>query len=268
MMRRSIVAALTLFLVAASAVGVFAQRRGFFRGPIDAPIDKAPPYDGKFIFARLKFTTGAGGYYFFGLPAWAHGYIPIPQRGENSRSEDDLVKILKAVTDMGIHVDGTKVVDVGDPELFQYPITYATEAGYMELSDKDVANLREYLLKGGFIIFDDFRAPYDWQPFADNMRRMFPNEQLVQLDVSHPIFHSFFDIKTLDFQQAYDRGGPAQFWGLFPNNDRSKPLRLIANFNNDVSQYWQWSDTGYAPVDLSNEAYKLGVNYIIYGLTH
>ena len=74
--------------------------------------------------------------------------------------------------------------------------------------------------------------------------------------------------QTLDFQQAYDRGGPAQFWGLFPNNDHSKPLRLIANFNNDVSQYWQWSDTGFAPVDLSNEAYKLGVNYIIYGLTH
>jgi hypothetical protein len=266
LMRRSIVAALTLLLVVTCAAGVFAQRRGFFRGPIDAPIDKAPPYDGKYTFARLKFTTGPGGYYFGGLPAWAHGYIPI--RGETIRSEDAFVKILNAVSNMNPHMDGSRVVDVSDPDLFLYPVTYATEPGFMELSDKDVVNLREYLLKGGFIIFDDFRAPYDWEPFQENMRRLFPNEQLVQLDITHPIFHSFFDIKTLDFVQAYDRGGPAQFWGLFPNNDRTKPLRLIANFNNDVSQYWQWSDTGYVPVDLSNEAYKLGVNYVIYGLTH
>ena len=264
-MRRSAVIALTLFLVVASAVGALAQRR-WFGGPVDAPISKAPAYDGKFVFARLKFTTGPGGYYFGGLPAWAHGYIPI--RGETIRSEDAFVKILNAVSNMAPHLDGSKVVDVSDPELFQYPVTYATEPGFMELSDKDVANLRDYMLKGGFVIFDDFRAPYDWEPFSENIRRMFPNEQLQQLDITHPIFHSFFDIKTLDFVQAYDRGGPAQFWGLFPNNDRTKPLRLIANFNNDVSQYWQWSDTGFAPVDLSNEAYKLGVNYVIYGMTH
>ena len=266
-MRRFLVAGLTLFIVAGSAVGVVAQRRWFQQTPVDAPIDKAPPYDGKFTFARLKFTTGPGGYYFFGLPAWAHGYVPIPQRGENTRSEDDLDKILNAVSDISIHLDGTKVVDVGDPELFQYPVTYVTEAGFMELTDKEVANLRLYLQKGGFIIFDDFRGQ-DWYNFSENMKRVFPNEQLVQLDVTHPIFHSFFDIKTLDFEQAYDRGGPAQFWGMFPNNDRSKPLRLIANFNNDVSQYWQWSDSGFAPVDLSNEAYKLGVNYVIYAMTH
>jgi len=264
-MRRWHIAGLTALLIVASAAGVFAQRRGFFRGPVDAPIDKAPPYDGKLTFARLKFTTGPGGYYYGGLPAWAHGYIPIR---EGIRAETAFTKILNAVTNMNSHIDGTKVVDVGDPELFQYPVVYATEAGYMELSDKDVANLRDYLQKGGFLILDDFRAPYDWGPFAENVRRMFPNEQLVQLDLAHPIFHSFFDIKTLDFVQAYDRGGPAQFWGLFPNNDHTKPLRLIANFNNDVSQYWEWSDTGFMPVDLSNEAYKLGVNYIIYGLTH
>jgi len=264
-MRRWHIAGLTALLIVASAAGVFAQRRGFFRGPVDAPIDKAPPYDGKFTFARLKFTTGPGGYYYGGLPAWAHGYIPIR---EGIRAETAFTKILNAVTNMNPHIDGTKVVDVGDPELFQYPVVYATEAGYMELSDKDVANLRDYLQKGGFLILDDFRAPYDWEPFAENVRRMFPNEQLVQLDLAHPIFHSFFDIKTLDFVQAYDRGGPAQVWGLFPNNDHTKPLRLIANFNNDVSQYWEWSDTGFMPVDLSNEAYKLGVNYIIYGLTH
>jgi Domain of unknown function (DUF4159) len=264
-MRRWVIPGLTALLVVAAGAGVLAQRR-WFGGPVDAPIDKAPPYDGKYVFARLKFTTGPGGYYFGGLPAWAHGYIPI--RGENIRSEDAFVKILNAVTNMSPHLDGTKVVDIGDPELFQYPVVYATEPGFMELSDKDAQNLHEYLMKGGFIIFDDFRAPYDWEPFQQSMQRVLPGERLVQLDVNHPIFHSFFDIKTLDFVQAYDRGGPAQFYGIYQNNDPHKPLRLIANFNNDVSQYWQWSDTGFVPVDLSNEAYKLGVNYVIYGMTH
>jgi hypothetical protein len=263
-MRRLARPLFVLVIIAAAAAGVVAQRR-WNMSPIDAPIDKAPPYDGKFTFARLKFTTGPGGYYFGGLPAWAHGYIPI--RGETIRSEDSLIKILNAVSNVNVHLDGTKVVDVSDPELFEYPVVYATEPGFMELSDKDVVALREYLQKGGFIIFDDFRAQ-DWYNFSENMRRVLPNEELVQLDVKHPIFHSFFDIQTLEFQQAYDRGGPAQFWGMFPKNDRSKPLRLIANFNNDVSQYWQWSDTGFVPVPLSNEAYKLGVNYVIYGMTH
>jgi hypothetical protein len=263
-MRRSVVAGLAAFLIVASAAGVLAQRR-WFGGPVDAPIDKAPPYDGKFTFARLKFTTGPGGYYYGGLPAWAHGYIPIR---EGSRAESSFVKILNAVTNMNPHIDGTRVVDVADPELCQYPVVYATEPGFMQLTDAEAQALGAYLKKGGFLIFDDFRAPYDWEPFRESMSRALPGENLVKLEITHPIFHSFFEITTLNFVQAYDRGGPAEFYGIFANNDTSKPLRLIANFNNDVSQYWEWSDTGIAPIDLSNEAYKLGVNYIIYGMTH
>jgi hypothetical protein len=262
-MRRWLPPALTTALLIVLASPALAQR--FRSSPVDVPIDKAPPYDGRFVFARLKFTTGPGGYYYGGLPAWAHGYIPIR---EGSRAETNLIKILDAVTNMHPHVDGTRVVDVSDPELFEYPVVYATEPGFMQLSDTDVVALREYLEKGGFVIFDDFRAPYDWPNFTESMRRVFPNEQLVQLTLDHPIFHSFFEIATLDFKQAYDRGGPAQFYGMFPNNDHSRPLRMIANFNNDVSQYWEWSDTGFAPIDLSNEAYKLGVNYVIYAMTH
>jgi hypothetical protein len=263
-MRRSIVAGLTAVLMAASAAGVLAQRR-WFGGPVEVAIDKPPAYDGQFIFARLKFTTGPGGYYFRGLPAWAHGYIST---SEGRRSETNLVKILNSVTNMRPHVDGTRVVDVGDPELFNYPIVYVTEAGFMELTDKEVLNLRAYIQKGGFIIFDDFRDPYDGPKFAETMRRVLPDETAVPIPLEHPIFHSFFEIQTLDFKQAYDRGGPARFLGMFEHNDPTKPLQMIINYNNDVSEYWEYSDTGFAPIDLSNEAYKLGVNYVIYAMTH
>jgi hypothetical protein len=264
-MRRWLRSVLTAALFVALAASASAQRGGrFWSSPIEVPIDKAPPYDGRFVFARLKYKTGPGGYYFRGLPAWAHGYHSALQ---GHRSEASLTKILNSVTNMNPHLDGTRVVDVADPELFMYPIVYVTEAGYMSLDDKDVANLRDYLRKGGFMIFDDFRGDYDWQNFTASLQRVLPGQHLQQLALSHPIFHSFFEIATLEFQQAYDRGTPG-FYGMFEHDDPTKPLQMIVNFNNDVSEYWEFSDTGFMPIDLSNEAYKLGVNYVIYAMTH
>ena len=88
------------------------------------------------------------------------------------------------------------------------------------------------------------------------------------MDRHDPIFHVFFDITTLDIiPQFYDRGAPI-LYGLYEDNDPMKRLMAIVNFNTDVSSFWEFSSRGYAPVDSSNEAYKLGVNYLIYGLTH
>jgi hypothetical protein len=254
---------LLLGCVALGAVTLSAQRR-WSAASVDVPIDKAPPDDGHFVFARLKFTTAPGGYYFRGLPAWAHGYLSTMQ---GRRSETNLTKILNSVTNMNPHLDGTRVVDVADPQLFDYPIVYATEPGFMQLDDKDAHALHDYIAKGGFVIFDDFRGPYDWENFTETMQRVLPGEQLRELALSHPIFHSFFEIGTLNFHQAYDAGKPG-FYGMFDRNDPSKALQMIVDFNNDVSEYWEYSDTGFAPIDLSNEAYKLGVNYVIYAMTH
>jgi Domain of unknown function (DUF4159) len=260
--RRLVSPILVAVALAASALSVRAQR--WSGSPVDLTIDKAPAYDGRFVFARLKFTTGPGGYYFRGLPAWAHGYS-TSVRG--SRAEDNLTKILNNVTDMNPHVDGTRVVDVGDPALFEYPIVYATEPGFMELSDRDASAMRDYIAKGGFIIFDDFRGPRDWDRFSESMQQVLPGEHLREIPLSHPIFHAFFDIGTLEFHQAYDRGTPG-FYGMSKRDDPNERLQLIANFNNDIAEYWEYSETGFAPIDLSNEAYKLGVNYVIYGMTH
>ena len=140
------------------------------------------------------------------------------------------------------------------------------EAGFWTQTDEEAANLGAYLQKGGFMIFDDFRGN-DWTNFETQMRRVLPDVRMVELDVSHPIFHAFFDIATLEFKQFYDRDKPL-FIGAFQDNDPTKRLLFIANYNNDVGEYWEFSDTGWTPIDLSNEAYKLGVNYIIYAMTH
>ena len=80
---------------------------------------------------------------------------------------------------------------------------------------------------------------------------------------------AFFEIPApLDFLPPYDRGHHPVFYGMFEGNDPNKRLLAIANYNNDISEYWEYSDTGFAPVSETNEAYKLGVNYLVYGLTH
>jgi len=103
--------------------------------------------------------------------------------------------------------------------------------------------------------------------FEANMRRAIPTARFVDLDVSHLIFHSFFEIKSLDIPQAYVGGDPI-FRGLFEDNDPNKRLLMIVNYNTDISQFWEWSGLGLRPIADTNESYKLGVNYIVYGMTH
>jgi hypothetical protein len=93
-----------------------------------------------------------------------------------------------------------------------------------------------------------------------------PDARLVRLEASHPIFDAFYRIGSLDFNHPYFRVR-SEFYGIFEDNDPAKRLLAIVNYNNDISEYWEWSDSGLFPVDLSNEAYKLGVNYIMYGMT-
>jgi hypothetical protein len=84
------------------------------------------------------------------------------------------------------------------------------------------------------------------------------------LERTHPIFNSFFEIKNFSFG-AY---GQETYYGIFEDNDPTKRLIAVAGHNQDLGEFWEFSDTGYVPIDLSNEAYKFGVNYFIYGLTH
>jgi uncharacterized protein DUF4159 len=100
------------------------------------------------------------------------------------------------------------------------------------------------------------------------MQRVLPGVQFFDLDPGDSVFHTFFEINDLHhFPQAYVSGDPV-FKGIFEDNDRSKRLMAIVNYNTDVSQFWEWSGRGLRPFDQTNEAYKLGVNYLFYGLTH
>jgi hypothetical protein len=147
------------------------------------------------------------------------------------------------------------------------PIAFMWEPGFWQLTDREAASFRDYLLKGGFAVFEDFDGPAQWQVFEAQMRRVLPDHRLVELDRTHPIFDGFFRIKDIDAIRHPMYGLRPRYFGVYEANDPGRRLMAVANFDNDVPEYWEWSGQGLFPFDTSNEAYKLGVNYLIYGLT-
>ena len=217
-------------------------------------------YDGRFTFVRLQYGMALGRFGSRGLPPWAHDY---------PRAERNFMKILDEITGLSpfLGPTGGNILRLGDPELYKYPLAYMSEPGFWTMTEEEMLTLRHYIEKGGFLIFDDFRGRH-WYNFEKQINLLLPEASLVELDVSHPIFHSFFEIESLDFVQFYRRGGRPSFFGVYEDNEPANRLLLIANYNNDIGEYWEYSDTGFTPIELSNEAYKLGVNYIIYSMTH
>ncbi len=191
--RRRLAVLVTTALLLCLTAGAVAQRRGFGRFGPRAPFHQLPniPYDGRFTFVRVNYETAPGGYWYRGLPSWAHGY-PLAER--------NLMKIMNEVSYLGAHDEEINSLALDDPELFKYPVAYIIEVSWWTLTDAQAAALRAYLQKGGFVIVDDFKATGDfgsagWEPFEANMKRVLPDARFVDLPPSNPIFHSFFEIQ-------------------------------------------------------------------------
>jgi hypothetical protein len=258
--------ALTVAL-AVSAALVYAQQRGWSRSPGDAPCyspEECPraPYDGRFTFVRVYFDARGG----FGRggsrePPWHHDR-PFAERHLSSiMREISLVRTFDGPT-------GGNVFALDDPEIFRYPVLWLSEPGMWVPSEEEAESLRAYLLKGGFMIFDDFGGR-DMQNLVEQLRRVLPELQPQRLTGEEPIFRSFFDIElnALTINQSNRRSAP-EYWGLFEDNDRTKRQLVIMNNNNDIGEFMEYEPRGFYAVDMSNDAYKLGVNYMVYALTH
>jgi len=225
------------------------------------PGEPRAEYDGRFAFTRIRYGAAvdfAAGR-FRREPTWMHDF---------PRADFHFMKILSELTFVRTFVDQGNILTLDDPDLAKFPIAYMSEPGFWFMSEAEKAGLRNYLLKGGFIIFDDFRGNHI-QNLVLQMRTVYPEGSFQTLDVTHPIFHSFFEIKELDPRSGYyAQAGDTEWLGIYEDNDTRKRLIAIANNNHDLGELWEFSDTGYVPVDLSNEAYKFGVNYVMYAMTH
>jgi hypothetical protein len=268
--RSLLVSLLGMTLLAGDA---FAQRgygrRGFSGGDPNefyVPPDWGgnAPYDGRVTFARIKYRgyerfQGREG------PGWSHDY---------PRAEEHFMRIIREITSIRPFVEnpktiGSNIFALDDPELMKYPVAYLSEPGGWYPNEREVLGLRNYLLKGGFVIVDDFDegGGAELQHFLSVMLQVLPKGRALPVPPTHAIFDSFFKVDL-----GLLGGGPydyarAKYLAFHQDNDPNKRILMMVNLNLDIGEYWQWSDRGFSPVP-SNEAYKLGVNYLIYALTH
>ena len=228
----------------------------------------APPQDSEFVYARIRYHLTADAGWVREVP-WHHDY---------PYSDETFPTVLSEVTNIKTSPTSYQIVDIDSPELFRYPFTYLCEPGYLQLNPKDVANLREYLDRGGFILVDDFRTA-DFSPqsggdseddiehFRQEMKKVYPDRDFVRLDLSDPIFNTFYKIESLKFIAPYNfyGQGPAEFLAL---RDPKGNITMVLNNNNDISEYWEWIDRGEMPMRLAADSFHFGVNYAMYAFTH
>jgi hypothetical protein len=236
---------LAVALLGATASPARAQRGGRVR------VEPNVPYDGRFTFVRLRYTN-------FGRGGWAFDYPAM---------ERNFMTILADLTSVGPHVKGSNIHTMDDPELSRYAVAYLSEPGYWNPNEREAAGLRRWLQKGGFLIVDDFFGN-QWANFERSMHLVLPDARIVRLDVSHPVFQSFFALQTLEgMHHPQNVAYRAEYLGIFEDNDPAKRLLAVINYNNDIGDYMEWSGEGWYPVNFTNDAYKLATNYVIYGLT-
>jgi len=213
----------------------------------------------EFTFARVQFNMDRGWVFQTREQPWHHDY-PF--------SEDLYLTMVQELTDIHTTRESFEIVQLDSPEIFKYPWIYVSEPGFFALTDKEITNFRQYLMRGGFVICDDFRGR-DLQVLRATMKRVMPELDMVKLDISHEIFHSFYDIRSLEMDPPYydERflGGRPEFWGL---SDEKGRLLMLANQNNDLGEFMEDMDHGEKPIKFSALAVRLTINYLVYAMTH
>ena len=215
----------------------------------------------EFTFARLHHRSA-------GLGDWPRWQADWPH------AERHFGAGLDRLTAIDVAREGV-VLAADDDRLFDYPWLYAVEVGALALGEGEAARLREYLERGGFLMIDDFHGPIEWAGFERAMRRVFPDRALVDLGDDAEPFHVLYDltvreqipgIRSLMNGRTWEKGGRVPRWrGVLDDAGR---VMVAVNFNQDLGDAWEHADDVRYPESLTAQAYRLGVNYVVYAMTH
>lgn len=199
-------------------------------------------------------------------PSWAIDY---------PKADRQFLTVLKNLIDIDAY-DRDNAVRLDDPRVRRYPFLYALEVGRMDMSDEEVQGLRGYLEAGGFLVIDDFWGPREWGNFEYQISRVLPGRTIERLPMDHPIFNMVYDIEEI--RQVPNvgngtRGGPTwECMGCYPEvfgiHDDHGRLMVIINFNTDLGDAWEWAENPFYPLEYSTFAYEMGVNMVVYGMSH
>ena len=240
-----------------------AVRGGSRASPLQIKTDGIPR---EFYFSRVRYR-GYRGYYGRG-GSWATDY---------PRADQIFLSFIDRLLPNLDAFEREFVVDLFEPDLRRFPFLYALEVGRMSLSPPEIEGLRSYLLQGGFLVIDDFWGTREWQNFESEIRQVLPEYDIVDLPIDHPIFTTFYEIEEIIQVPNIGngvRGG--RTWECrercFPVvrgiHDENGRLMVIINFNTDLGDAWEWADNPYYPLKYSTYAYEMGVNFIVYAMSH
>jgi len=169
----------------------------------------------------------------------------------------------------------SRILRLTDDAIFDHPWLYAVEVGDWYLSDEETERLREYLLRGGFMMVDDFHGPNQWLGFTETLNQVFPDRPIIDIPENDEVLHALYDLdqriqiyglRPLRMGVTYEYGGIEPHWrGVYDDNGR---LMLAINHNMDLGDAWEHADTPEYPEPLTALAYRFAVNYVIYAMTH
>ncbi len=267
---RAVAALLAVTLLAGALYAFQFGRRGRF-----AEEDLPPPADGdektEFTFARLRYPSFRGGSGYWGVRgSWSTDY---------PKAERQFVQGVRRLTRLHTrsmeHVVDLEPHDLESEEIFNWPWIYGVEVGHWDLSDAQAAKLREYLLRGGFLMVDDFHGSIEWEIFLASMSRVFPDRPVVDLQPKDHIFHVLYDIDQkvqvpgivmFYTGRTYEQDGVEPRWrGVL--DDKGRVMVAICH-NMDLGDSWEHADMPRYPEEYTSLGYRIGINYILYAMTH
>ena len=249
---------ITALLAVAGAAGLaVAQDR------LDLGTDDLRESPGEFEFVRLAYSGNPYG-----------GMRGEPWRIDYPAAEHHFLKGVRRLTAVDAAETGVIRSLLAD-DLYDYPWLYVLEVGYWHLSDQEAARLRDYLLRGGFLMIDDFHGTWEWTTFKMSMDKVFPDRPIVDIPANDEAFHVVYDldqriqIPSLQIMYTgvtYERDGYTPHWrGIYDDDGR---LMVAINHNMDIGDAWEHADLPEYPENMTALAYRFGVNYVIYAMTH
>jgi hypothetical protein len=260
---------LLVFLAAVLLCGAQFVRRqnrwAQFEHEMQDPVDDPPDAwdSAEFAFARLRYRSPRDRY-FRRFMRWGT---------DSNKSERIFMMAIRRLT--RIHTRSIEeIVDVDSDEIFNWPFLYAVGVGDWELSDSQAARLRQYFDRGGFLMVDDFHNEREWADFMNGIHKIYPGRQAVEIPDDHSIFQVAYNTThpyhvpgyQIVYGQEWERGGiGGHYRAIMDDRDR---VVVAVCFNMDLGDAWEWADAPEYPEKYSALALRLGVNYVLYDMTH
>jgi len=263
MTARRTLAALTLAILAGSVCAYAANRWAKYEREMQDPVNDPPDadVDAEFTFARLRYRSPYNGR---GFARWGT---------DANKSDYQFMIALNRLSRVNAR-SLEEIVDIDSDEIYNFPFLYGVKGGHWVLSDSQALRLRNYFERGGFLVFDDFHNEDEWARFMEGVHQALPGKDYDEIPGNDPIFHVLHDMTdriqvsgyNIVYGSPYENGGITPHWRAV-RDDKGR-IVVAAWHNQDLGDAWEFADAPEYPERLATAAFKVGVNYIVYSLTH